>query len=759
VNYEMLAALERPALPVAPDRIHALLLNGSGRPEANSASHLAHIRELTSILTRAGVAPARISILSGDGDDPSPDLALAEPEPEQAWLLAGTSIGERLLQATRYESSTVPSFTLRPATLPELKRWFKTTGARLRDGDTLLLYVTDHGTQNARDVLETRIVLWGKDASISVREMRDLLRAIPRGVRVVTLMSQCFSGGFAWLSRKDGELVPERDVCGYFSSRFDRKAYGCFADLSRSEDLGHSFTFLQALARTGRFDDAHRYTLVGDRTPDVPLRSSDLWLQEMLLKIADSGRFDPIALIDALLAKAWENPAAWEPEIRLLDRIGQTYGFASPRTLRDMEDVARRLSHVQTQIESFTDAWTQALAGANQANLDDFLAATPAWAPRLAAANEAPRLEVGKINAEAVAQSRAVAAELLTELGAFTSDRKDAFHPAKALAKRASMGDALTYRTEARIAAILRIGAVLSSIAGRTYLASYGEPELVAAYRAMRACEGLSLPGLGAGAAATPPPEAPDPMPSLADELDEIEQIIPAWVGWEARPVKAESAAQHNLPRGAAVVTAITMRSPAADARLQRGDVLLGPPGAPFLHPQDFLPWSMLLSPGEAKPVLFQRRGATFTATIKPRAHRMSWGGLAALAEGAKAPALGGALYRGARLPSGRQLLFFWATWCEPCKAAVPALLAFAKERGTPVVAITDEGAEQLDTFFASWKGAFPEIVVSDEPRRSQNDYGISGTPTFVLIDDAGRIRRMRSGYSEAIGLSFLKLE
>ena len=108
----------------------------------------------------------------------------------------------------------------------------------------------------------------------------------------------------------------------------------------------------------------------------------------------------------------------------------------------------------------------------------------------------------------------------------------------------------------------------------------------------------------------------------------------------------------------------------------------------------------------------------------------------------------------------GRTLLVYvGATWCEPCKAAVPALLAFAKERGTPVVAITDEGAEQLDTFFASWKGAFPEIVVSDEPRRSQNDYGISGTPTFVLIDDAGRIRRMRSGYSEAIGLSFLKLE
>ncbi|HEU4404111.1 MAG TPA: hypothetical protein VFS43_02285 [Polyangiaceae bacterium] len=282
VNYAALAAAEQPAPRVAPDRLHALLLNGGGNPASNYASHLAHIRKLVALLGRAGVAPERISILSGDGDNAAADLAVREPDPEGAWLLKSAPRGGKLLGAIRFESSTVPGFALRPATPPELRRWFETVGAGLRDGDTLLLYVTDHGVRAPRNVMETRIVLWGDNASVSVRELRELLRTLPRGVRVVTLMSQCFSGGFAWLGHRDGERIPDPNVCGYFSSRYDLEAYGCYTALSGHDDVGHSFAFLRALERGGRFDDAHRAALVTDGTPDVPLRTSDLWLQELL---------------------------------------------------------------------------------------------------------------------------------------------------------------------------------------------------------------------------------------------------------------------------------------------------------------------------------------------------------------------------------------------------------------------------------------------------------------------------------------------
>jgi len=78
------------------------------------------------------------------------------------------------------------------------------------------------------------------------------------------------------------------------------------------------------------------------------------------------------------------------------------------------------------------------------------------------------------------------------------------------------------------------------------------------------------------------------------------------------------------------------------------------------------------------------------------------------------------------------------------------------EQLGIEVVAITDEESEQLDTFFASYRGPFPGVVAIDETRRTFLDYGVSGTPTFVLIDGAGRVERQKVGYTRAKGLEVL---
>jgi len=64
-----------------------------------------------------------------------------------------------------------------------------------------------------------------------------------------------------------------------------------------------------------------------------------------------------------------------------------------------------------------------------------------------------------------------------------------------------------------------------------------------------------------------------------------------------------------------------------------------------------------------------------------------------------------------------------------------------------------DSPGETLDTFFGKFEKPFPERVATDELRRSFLAYGVSGTPTFVLVDGDGVIRSYSVGYSPAKGL------
>jgi hypothetical protein len=94
---------------------------------------------------------------------------------------------------------------------------------------------------------------------------------------------------------------------------------------------------------------------------------------------------------------------------------------------------------------------------------------------------------------------------------------------------------------------------------------------------------------------------------------------------------------------------------------------------------------------------------------------------------------------RGAAAPRAQALS------CHPARRtherwAISAVFLGHLVRGMPAVAITDELSEKLDAFFTKYAVPFPAIVAVDELRRSFLTYGVSGPPTFVLADAAGKV-------------------
>ncbi len=90
----------------------------------------------------------------------------------------------------------------------------------------------------------------------------------------------------------------------------------------------------------------------------------------------------------------------------------------------------------------------------------------------------------------------------------------------------------------------------------------------------------------------------------------------------------------------------------------------------------------------------------------------------------------------------------FWATWCGPCRRAMPHLNdmsnKFSKE-GLVVLGVTDEEQGEVQAFFKkNDKVDYP--IVLDPGRKAHRGYMISALPTLFLIDHEGVVRDVLIG-------------
>lgn len=103
-------------------------------------------------------------------------------------------------------------------------------------------------------------------------------------------------------------------------------------------------------------------------------------------------------------------------------------------------------------------------------------------------------------------------------------------------------------------------------------------------------------------------------------------------------------------------------------------------------------------------------------------------------------------------------VLDFWATWCAPCVAAMPAMKEVEKRHPEVIflfIATNETGqlpTKRVKTYVSTNK--FPLNVLMDEPMKTSkqnfivaSDYKVTSIPTKVVIDREGKLRFKTSGY------------
>ena len=96
-------------------------------------------------------------------------------------------------------------------------------------------------------------------------------------------------------------------------------------------------------------------------------------------------------------------------------------------------------------------------------------------------------------------------------------------------------------------------------------------------------------------------------------------------------------------------------------------------------------------------------------------------------------------------------LIDFWATWCGPCRMAIPHLIELQKQykgKGFQVVGVSldQQGPAVVKPFYQQWKMNY--IVVVDDKGEVARDYGgIRSIPTAVLVGKDGHIITGFVGY------------
>lgn len=780
----------------------AILLNGGGQAQSNYFSHHLHIRMLKELLIRRGLPSKRITVFSSDGDAPAPDQLIASSMP-MGWLFSGIQ-EDQLINSTRLINTTLPGHRMFAAKKRVMKKKFQRLARRFKarkKPSTVLLFVTDHGTPG-RGPLGNKIELWNE--SLNVRTMQKMLRPMGKKTRVVSIMSQCYSGGFAnILYTRRWKVHGNR--CGFFSTLANREAYGCFPETAKEDRVGHAYRMIRALRDANTFAEAHRRILLTDRTPDVPISSSDVYLEDVMRRRARNRRSKLTRETDRWLRKVWKKKPSWlRSDIHILHQIQTAFNLPKHQFSKDVWKEIRNNRAKLKSLEKLGVVWKQVWSEVQRGTLMRFYQRYPQIAS--AVQNEMNRPAID-------ARTRRVGRRLYRAFTRFVKSHKAITSRMKRLHQRFALVQKQSHLFHTYEAALLRVAMRMTRIASLYYIRTRRVRAKLQAFQRLSACENTEIRGRAFRSelrAEGRSSKQPNKRKVLAKRRN-IQSMIPArlGIGFGSAPRGWHSSFERTAP-GAVQINEVDPNGPAARAGLRAGDIIAAV-GGRMLRLENEIRDLVMLSEPHKKIFFMVYRNGSFK-TIPVRLERMgsigTMGGQPPIAaaprrqhiprqpqqpfyphddapspHGNMHPPIQGDMYppgfdepdtrvyglRRRKLqkkPSTRKqppsslstiggkpivfpaqkgvtLLFFWATWCEGCKAMVPMLRRMQRRyqgRNFKLLAVTSDGPSLLRPFVRKWGRRFPFKVAIDKRGRLSRRYRISSIPQLLLFSSSGKL-------------------
>ncbi len=311
-----------------------LTIGGGYSPTGNQISLEKNVLLFQQFVQEQYSGGARHDVYFADGGDSGPDIQFEDPDleiPRVNQLLARVFRQTKYLK-NRYRTHQVPQ--VKGATSRDnVAKWFDEVGSTLKEGDRLFIYVTAHGGKSTdkKAPYNTKLYLWNTQ-NVQMKEWVAHLNKVPDEVPVMSVMVQCYCGGFANILFNEGDTkkgVAKANRCGFFATTHTRPAAGCTPDINEKNYHEYSTYFWQAIrgqTRTGEaierpdydgdgdvsFAEAHAYALLTSTTVDISIKTSDAFLRALSKTKIDKPKKEPTKVAQAKPAEA--KPEETKPE-------------------------------------------------------------------------------------------------------------------------------------------------------------------------------------------------------------------------------------------------------------------------------------------------------------------------------------------------------------------------------------------------------------------------------------------------------------